>query len=61
MSDQSRLKGAVTRAQRRVDRIDQEYGAANIPLDHPLYAKRAAAKQQHRTALQAFIAHQEGR
>jgi hypothetical protein len=59
MSEQSRLKGAVTRAQRRVDAIDMEYGAASIPLDHPLYAKREVARQKHKSALQALIAHQD--
>jgi hypothetical protein len=61
MSEQSRLKGAVTRAQRQIDRIDMEYGAASIPPDHPLYAKRESVRQKHRSALQALIAHQEGK
>jgi len=58
MNEGSRLKGAVTRAQRAVDRIDLEYGAANIPLDHPLYAKRQAAKERHLSALTALREHQ---
>jgi hypothetical protein len=54
MSEQARLKGAMTRASRSVDRIDQEYGAASIPMDHPLYAKRAAAKEKHMQAMKAY-------
>lgn len=58
MSEASRLKGAVTRAQRKIDRIDLEYGAANIPMDHPLYAARQQAKQKHQEALAAMREHQ---
>ena len=61
MSQESRLKGAVTRAQRQVDRIDQEYGAASIPQEHPLYTKRQVARNKHRDALHADIAHRDGK
>lgn len=61
MSEESRLKGAVTRAQRSVDRIDMEYGAASIPLDNPLYAKRQTYKEKHQAALKALREHREGR
>lgn len=54
MSEQARLKGAATRASRQVDRIDQEYGSANIPLDHPLYEKRKVAKDKHMQAMAAY-------
>jgi hypothetical protein len=59
MAEASRLKGAVTRAQRSIDRIDLEYGAANIPLDHPLYAKRQQAREKHQSALTALRQSQE--
>lgn len=61
MKAESRLKGAVTRASRSVNAIDTEYGAANIPQDHPLYAKRAAAKEKHMNALAALREHRESR
>lgn len=56
---QSKLKAAVTRASRKVDRITQQYGAHDIPSDHPLHALRNKAQQEHRSALRALMDYQD--
>jgi hypothetical protein len=51
----SQLKGDVTRSGNRVQKIEDEYGARDIPKTSPLHAKVTAARAKHHEALTAYV------
>ena len=51
------LKGNVTRTRNKVDKLEGEYGARDVPQASPYYAKIAAARQAHDSARQAWAEH----
>ena len=51
----SQLKGDVTRWGNKVQSIENEYGARDIPKTSPLHAKVTVARQKHHDALTAYV------
>lgn len=47
-------KSALTRTRNKVQSIENEYGARDIPASHPLYAKVSLARQAHAQALRSY-------
>jgi hypothetical protein len=56
----SKLKGAVTRTKNRVDKLEGEYGARDVPQSSPHYPKIADARRAHKEALRAYTQHTKG-
>ena len=53
--DVSRLKSDVTRWSNKAQKIEDEYGAHDIPKTSPLHAKVTQARQRHQEALTAYV------
>lgn len=51
----SQLKGDVTRWGNKVQKIESDYGARDIPQSSPLHAKVTHARKQHHDALTAYV------
>ena len=51
------LKSAVTRSRNRVDALEIEYGAHDVPTTSPHYSKIASARERHASARQAWAEH----
>lgn len=54
------LKSAVTRTRNTVDRLEQAYGAHDVPQSSPHYPKIEGARRAHREALTAYREHTGG-
>jgi hypothetical protein len=54
------LKSAVTRTRNRVDALETEYGAHDVPQSSPHYPKIEGARRAHREALGAYRQHTGG-
>ena len=51
------LKSAVTRTRNKVDALEGEYGAHDVPQSSPYYPKISAARDAHQSARQAWAEH----
>jgi hypothetical protein len=51
------LKSAVTRTRNRVDKLESEYGARDVPQSSPYYPKIAGARKAHADARKAHGEH----
>ena len=51
------LKSSVTRTQNKVNALEQEYGAGDVPQSSPYYPRISAARQKSAAARQAWAEH----